>query len=381
MASITFPNKQTGDFVYAEEINEIKVVVNQKQDASSILANTTASFTTALRTTLQNLADRPAVSGNADNALSIGTDGAPYLASSALGGGGGGAVTSVNGKTGGVVLTAADVGAAPADHAHPNYALTGHTHPNATTAVPGFMSNVDKAKLNTVEEGAQRNPTLDPAGLFTLFDAMAADPDVRPDVILTVEGMGFLSDISGVPRMEEGSEVAAGEEKAVFATGGGEGGVTFVLKDTVNWTLASELDIATGNDSSEHIAVGPGELHSAFTWRDLGTASGTIAISGQGSIGGETVPVLRGSYRLTGNATVALAAPHNLDPVTEYQREFENTAGSNVTLAWTGADFRPGSAMWSSGSGSPLSLAPGEIVTLIFRARGSQVLIYRGETF
>ena len=57
------------------------------------------------------------------------------------------AVSSVNGYTGSVVLTATDVGAA----------TTSHSHSNATTSVAGFMSTSDKTKLDGVATGATAN--------------------------------------------------------------------------------------------------------------------------------------------------------------------------------------------------------------------------------
>jgi hypothetical protein len=54
------------------------------------------------------------------------------------------------------------------DHTHPDYALIGHTHegvyapvahthPNATTTTPGFMSETDKQKLDGIQPGAEVN--------------------------------------------------------------------------------------------------------------------------------------------------------------------------------------------------------------------------------
>lgn len=64
-------------------------------------------------------------------------------------------VTSVNGNTGAVVLTATDVGAAPSSHVGSG----GTQHPNATTSVAGFQSAADKIKLDGVASGATANQT------------------------------------------------------------------------------------------------------------------------------------------------------------------------------------------------------------------------------
>ena len=53
-------------------------------------------------------------------------------------------VTSINGMTGAVSLTASDVGAAASNH----------SHANATTSASGFMSATDKSKLDGIEAGA-----------------------------------------------------------------------------------------------------------------------------------------------------------------------------------------------------------------------------------
>jgi hypothetical protein len=60
-------------------------------------------------------------------------------------------VTSVNTKTGAVVLNASDVGAAEANH----------THSTATQVASGFMSATDKTKLDGVQAGAEVNVNAD----------------------------------------------------------------------------------------------------------------------------------------------------------------------------------------------------------------------------
>ncbi len=53
--------------------------------------------------------------------------------------------------------TAADVGAAASNHTHSDYALSSHSHDAATTVTGGFMSKDDKIKLNGIAAGAQVN--------------------------------------------------------------------------------------------------------------------------------------------------------------------------------------------------------------------------------
>jgi len=74
-------------------------------------------------------------------------------------------VLSVNGKTGEVSLTAADVGASPSNH----------THSVATTSSSGFMSATDKAKLDGIEAGAQKNTVTSVNGKTGVVSLTASD--------------------------------------------------------------------------------------------------------------------------------------------------------------------------------------------------------------
>lgn len=77
-----------------------------------------------------------------------------------------GPVASVNGMGGAVVLTAADVGAAPA----------AHTHDEATTSAAGFMSATDKLKLNGAASTSTANAIVrrDANGDFSAGTVTAA---------------------------------------------------------------------------------------------------------------------------------------------------------------------------------------------------------------
>jgi hypothetical protein len=63
-------------------------------------------------------------------------------------------VLSVNGRTGAITLTAADVGAAPAVHTHVRADITDLTA--ATSTVDGLMSAADKTKLDALDTGGSR---------------------------------------------------------------------------------------------------------------------------------------------------------------------------------------------------------------------------------
>jgi hypothetical protein len=80
-------------------------------------------------------------------------------------------VTSVNAKTGVVILTASDVGAAEANH----------THPIATQTISGFMSFDDKVKLDGVQAGAEVNVNAD--WNANIGDAQILNKPVIPSVI------------------------------------------------------------------------------------------------------------------------------------------------------------------------------------------------------
>lgn len=85
-------------------------------------------------------------------------DVANTLTIASTGGGGGGAVSSVNGQTGAVVLTAADVSAAPATHV----GAGGMAHANVVAGgAAGFMTGADKTKLDGIATGATANANTD----------------------------------------------------------------------------------------------------------------------------------------------------------------------------------------------------------------------------
>lgn len=98
---------------------------------------------------------------------------------------GAGAVSSVNGKTGVVTLTAADVNALPNTTQIP-------TVPGiATTSANGLMSSSDKTKLNGIATGAEKNPsaaTASTAGLMSAADKTKLDglPSITFEKVGTV---------------------------------------------------------------------------------------------------------------------------------------------------------------------------------------------------
>lgn len=175
------------------------------------------------------------------------------------------------------------------------------------------------------------------------------------------------------PALEEVPAVEPNGERAVFAVGQSDGSVKYRLKAVVNWTLATPLQIAEGEDSSEQITVGPGELHDAFTWRKFSNVSGNLAIQGRITVGTDLMPAIRGYYELTGNSTVTIATPHNLDANVVYRRRYINTSGSSITIGYSGSAFRPEESMPAS-----FTLGAGEMLVLNFELMDDDILISRG---
>lgn len=89
-------------------------------------------------------------------------------------------VQSVNSKSGVVTLTATDVGAA----------TSGHTHAAATTGAAGFMSASDKAKLDGVAAGAQVNTV-------TSVNSKTGTVALTPTDVGAIDASGISSPVDG----------------------------------------------------------------------------------------------------------------------------------------------------------------------------------------
>lgn len=224
----------------------------------------------------------------------------------------------------------------------------------------------------------------DPEGLLNALDNLLNSGEVGTDfadLIVqaamqgTVDPHPFtaLLETSLHPALESVPVVAPDDERAVFAVGQSDGSVKYRLKAVVNWTLATPLQIAEGEDSSEQITVGPGELHDAFTWHKFNNVSGNLAIQGRITVGTDLMPAIRGYYELTGNSTVTIATPHNLDANVVYRRRYINTSGSSITIGYSGSAFRPEESMPAS-----FTLDDGEMLVLNFELMDDDILISRG---
>lgn len=132
----------------------------------------------------------------------------------AAGGGGSGAVTSVNGKTGEVVLAATDVGAA--------------TTVDITTALEPYAKTAD---VNT-----------------TLTD-YAKSADVTAEITTATAGLQ--------PKLTAGANITISEDNVISATGGGTGGaVTSVNGKTGEVVLsASDVGAASSSDLASYVTT------------------------------------------------------------------------------------------------------------------------------
>lgn len=130
------------------------------------------------------------------------------------GGGGSGAVTSVNGKTGEVVLAATDVGAA--------------TTADITTALEPYAKTAD---VNT-----------------TLTD-YAKSTDVTAEITTATAGLQ--------PKLTAGANITISEDNVISATGGGTGGaVTSVNGQTGEVVLsASDVGAASSSDLASYVTT------------------------------------------------------------------------------------------------------------------------------
>jgi hypothetical protein len=92
-------------------------------------------------------------------------------------------VTSVNGKTGAVSLTASDVSAAS----------TSHTHANATESANGFMSNADKQKLNALPTAPVESVNGRTGSAISLIPSdIGAAPTSHSHSEVTTAAAGFM---------------------------------------------------------------------------------------------------------------------------------------------------------------------------------------------
>lgn len=132
-----------------------------------------------------------AVSADADNVASLGTDGLIYVAPGA------GTVASVNGETGVVVLSAADVGAAPALGADDNY-----------------VTDAEKAKLSNLSGTNTGDQTLPTWSTISGKPAVVAEGATQAAARTAIGAgtssfSGAYADLSGKPTLGTAAATAA----------------------------------------------------------------------------------------------------------------------------------------------------------------------------
>ncbi len=129
-------------------------------------------------------------------------------------------VTSVAGKTGAVTLSAADVGAASANH----------SHAAATTSAAGFMSATDKTKLDGIAAGAQVNVPTN-LGISGTGDSRTLTSSTGSNVTIPVAttstaGLMAAGDKSKLDDIATGAQV-----NSVTSVAGKTGAVTLSAAD------------------------------------------------------------------------------------------------------------------------------------------------------
>lgn len=116
-------------------------------------------------------------------------------------------VTSVNTKTGTVVLDFTDVGAAPLIH----------IHSDATTTVSGFLSATDKVKLDTIATGAEVNVNSD--WLAISGDAQILNRPLVVDNLTSTSATDVLSAKQGKTLQDNKADKAAVEDLKLDQSG------------------------------------------------------------------------------------------------------------------------------------------------------------------
>ena len=234
------------------------------------------------------------VSVDVSNALSVGTDGKPYLNAAALGGGGGGAVTSVNSETGAVILDYADVGAAAA----------AHSHSDASGVAAGFMPAAAFTKLAGIPAAPLDSTGGTMTGQFGLASLTSTERDalVSPAAgwLIWNETTGQVEGYDGADWTGIGSgdvdlnaeidaiQTAGGAPLVAFnaniATAAADGGASMDLATASDlWSVSSGLLLVTAQEAGAaegYVTITPSggnaTVNGAIFWNAKVTASGNV---------------------------------------------------------------------------------------------------------
>lgn len=207
------------------------------------------------------------VSADADNALEVGSDGKPYLDTAALGDGSG-LVTSVNGQSGVVTITAAGLGAVEeADYnAHTILAATTDNTPAALTVgeqtvvgriTGGNITALTAAQIRTlanVEDGATGDQTG--AEIVALLEALTTTDRLAYTAVDGLDG----AEAGALYRAAFDAIVTAGgaEEATLAATLSGlvasDGeplGTPYLTKEVSTLVFDDSQDVVTGDGAGD----------------------------------------------------------------------------------------------------------------------------------
>ena len=143
-------------------------------------------------------------------------------------------VNTVNGKSGVVILTAADVDAAPLTDFTLHVGSRGTSHTTATNTEDGFMGAPEHVKLANIEEGAQKNKS---AYGKMMVAGMAIDATQEQDTLTLVQGANVQLDVN-----------TASKTVTISATATGGGGTGDMLKATYDSDADGKVDYAEHAD-------------------------------------------------------------------------------------------------------------------------------------
>jgi hypothetical protein len=217
-----------------------------------------------------------------------------------------------------------------------DYALSGHTHPNATISAHGFMSSTDKSKLNGIEVGAEVN---------NLSDADASELQGilgLTDIHLT--GLLRYDDLTDTWELDTNSYASSSHSHDLSSLSGdlddiADGSYYVRSKNNFTDTLLSKLNgieigAEVNNISDSNVAL----IDELFT------------IAGGVNSGFLTFNYIYGDWKLDTNSYLKKSADANLDmnnyhiqeaKTVTASAEYDNgNSGTAKTITWTNGQFQ-----------------------------------------
>lgn len=241
------------------------------------------------------------------------------------------AISSVNGYTGTVVLNNTDVGAA----------ASSHIHSNATTSVAGFMSDVDKTKLNGIDTGATANSadayllsrtnhtgTQAQSTITNLVSDLAAKQDTLVNTL-------NIKSLNGISLLGSGN--------VTLSTGGS---TTFTgLTDTpASYTGGASkfVRVNSGETAVEFVAVGTAAFNNStdFAGSSHTHADATTGLSGFMSAADKTKlnGVTTGATANSSDVTLLSRTNHTGTQLSSTISDFNTAADARVVAGITGKE-------------------------------------------